>query len=529
MMKNFRSTLVGVTLFLVSSLTLFAQASTLYFPASPLIHPFGQYVLHDNPDWDRYLMYFSANSAVRGGKPVGDTFTPIDPGTYNTQCGTAWGDRIWLTWSFGDGKNPLGWNAPDCCGNTPPFLLLGLGAQDTDGDGTIEPTDYQGIGERALIGDPAVVFWQGKWHMYYEGTDDCAAAANRIFHATADSWFGPWTKKGLVTGLGGSTAGSGQSWPTLYIESPTKLGLYFTDGNVQLLAADTTDPNGQAFVAIPGAVVPQQANRGQVIPTATGFKLVYDVFTGTTVEEIRASTSTNRYSFPAGKTAFAAGPAHLGFADFGLGLPSVLKVGSEERVYFTGHTYSQPSWLGWEVSQISVGTLGALAERLTNGGFESITANANSTADLSWSRTAFSGPTTMVLVANASQAYEGTDFANLGQSNSASQTLDHTAVFIPTNATTATLSFRVSVVTSEAGPAANDTLSVKLVNASTGAVLATLLNLSNLNDPNLGYTLKSLNVLPYKNKNVKIRFVATTNASNATIFRVDNVSLKADG
>lgn len=532
-----------VGLFSTPHLTL-AQTPTLKFP-NPLVHPFGQHVLHEE-GWDRYLMYFSANSAVRAGKPVGDA-SPSNPGdeeTYNSTCSTWWADRIWLTWSYGDGINPAGWNEPDDYGNTPPFLLLGIGGQDRNGDGEVTVSnpqvDYLGVGERALIGDPYVVNWNNKWHMYYEGTDLCNANSNEIFHATADSWFGPWTKKGKVTGLRGSHANTGFSWPTVRMENGN-LYLYYTDGNVHLLAAQNSDSTGQNFTPLnwnsslpesftnPTPVIAQQTNRGHVVKTDLGYKLVYDVFTGSTVQEIRSAFSSNPLSFPAGTMLFLANSAYMGWAEAGLGLPTFLKVGTEERVYFTGHTYAAPGWPGWEVSQIGVGILGSQVERLTNGGFETITATTNTAPDGSWTRTSYTGVSSNALQANTTFPRSGADYARLGVSNSSSQRLDHSALFIPANATSATLSFWLAVATADVGPTVTDTLNVDIVNAATGAVLGTVMTLNNLANPNGGYFLKAVDVTAFRNKSIKVRFRAANNSTNATLFRIDDVSLKSDG
>jgi hypothetical protein len=141
------------------------ERSLTYGPAPIFERFFGASLLHD-PEWDRYLMYFTANGSIVSGRPSNKV--PGDPGTYNDTCATWWGDRIWLTWHFGDGINPQGWDAADGVGNVPPLLMLTVG----------------GPGESAMIGDPAVVYWAGQWHMYYDGTDDCAGNSNQIFHAT---------------------------------------------------------------------------------------------------------------------------------------------------------------------------------------------------------------------------------------------------------------------------------------------------------------------------------------------------------
>ena len=59
-----------------------------------------------------------------------------------------------------------------------------------------------------------------------------------------------------------------------------------------------------------------------------------------------------------------------------------------------------------------------LTERLSNGGFETITASTNTAPDGSWKRSAYTGTSFNVLVANSSYPHGGTDNALLGQKNS---------------------------------------------------------------------------------------------------------------
>ena len=175
---------------------------------------------------------------------------------------------------------------------------------------------------------------------------------------------------------------------------------------------------------------------------------------------------------------------------------------------------------------------GGQVERLTNGSFESLTASTNSAPDGSWSRTAYSGTSFNTLIANGSAPHGGTDYAYVGVYASSSQSVTSANVVIPSAATSATLTFYVSVVTSETTTStAYDKLNVQLVNASTGSVLATLGTLSNLNKTASAstYALKSYSVTSYKGQTVKVRFAATNDSSLTTTFRIDDVSLKSDG
>jgi hypothetical protein len=288
--------------------------SLTYGPSPQYTHYFGQNVLHEE-GWDRYLMFISINGSIVNGKPANTT--PGDTNTYNNVCQTWWADRIWLTWHFGDGKDPAGWNAPDSNNTTPPLLMLNIG----------------GPGESALIGDPFVVYWNNTWHMYYEGTDDCSGNNNRIFHATAPTWSGPWTKQGQVTGLIGNTSGSGLSWPTVFVESG-KLYLYYTDGNVKLYAAQASF-NGHNFTMMNSGkpVSPALTNRGQVWKESNRYYLIADNFGRSMISQY---SSTNKFKFSGTGTPRLYLDPNTTWSDVHVGLPSILNIGTEHRLYYSG-------------------------------------------------------------------------------------------------------------------------------------------------------------------------------------------------
>ncbi len=175
---------------------------------------------------------------------------------------------------------------------------------------------------------------------------------------------------------------------------------------------------------------------------------------------------------------------------------------------------------------------GGQVERLSNGGFETLTASTNSAPDGSWSRTAYTGTSFNTLIANGTAPRTGTDYGYVGVYVSSSQTVTSANAVIPAGATSATLTFYVSIVTAETTTAkVYDKLNVQLVDASTGSVLATLGTLSNLNKTASAttYALKSYSATTYKGKTVKVRFAATNDSSLVTTFRIDDVSLKSDG
>jgi hypothetical protein len=177
---------------------------------------------------------------------------------------------------------------------------------------------------------------------------------------------------------------------------------------------------------------------------------------------------------------------------------------------------------------------GVPTERLANGGFETLTASTNTAADGSWNRSAFTGTSFNTLIAAGSAPHLGTDYAYLGvNATTSTQTLDSAAVSIPAGATSVTFGFWTSIVTSETSTtSAYDTLTVQIVDSSTGTVLSAPVVLSNLNKTTSSttYVERTYNVTTaIKGRTVKVRFIGSTDGSLATTFRVDDVTLKSDG
>lgn len=97
-------------------------------------------------------------------------------------------------------------------------------------------------------------------------------------------------------------------------------------------------------------------------------------------------------------------------------------------------------------------------------------------------------------------------------------------VSIPSNTTTATLSFWLHIDTAETTTTtAYDTLSVQLKNTG-GTVLATLATYSNLN-ANTGYRQVSFDVTSYKGQTVQVSLTGTEDSQKQTSFVVDDFAL----
>jgi hypothetical protein len=153
-------------------------------------------------------------------------------------------------------------------------------------------------------------------------------------------------------------------------------------------------------------------------------------------------------------------------------------------------------------------------ELLGNTGFETGTAYP-------WSLTAG------VLCSNAAcpgeSAHAGTWFAWLNGFGYAHTDSATQAVSMPAGKTSATLAFYLHIDTMEYPGTVYDTLQVQVLSSS-GTVLKTLATYSNANAAP-GYARKSLNMSAFIGQSVKIRFLGTEDASLATSFLIDDVTL----
>lgn len=99
-------------------------------------------------------------------------------------------------------------------------------------------------------------------------------------------------------------------------------------------------------------------------------------------------------------------------------------------------------------------------------------------------------------------------------------------VTIPSNATSATLSYWVSITTSEpSGVPARDFLNATLQDED-GDFSAFLEILSNQNH-STGYFKRQFNLENFIGQTVRLHFLGTTNGSDPTVFRIDDISLMA--
>ncbi len=163
-----------------------------------------------------------------------------------------------------------------------------------------------------------------------------------------------------------------------------------------------------------------------------------------------------------------------------------------------------------------------VCERITNGSFSSGTTGWTLWGDF-WAGTDVPGNS------RTTPGYAAGGVDSNGYTKDNANGYMYQTVTIPSNATSATLSFWYNITSQEISSSPYDVLNVTIKNSS-GGYLATVAVLSNLNKETLGaYSQKTFDVMPYKGQTIRINFWATTNSSITTVFRIDDVSLMSDG
>jgi hypothetical protein len=153
---------------------------------------------------------------------------------------------------------------------------------------------------------------------------------------------------------------------------------------------------------------------------------------------------------------------------------------------------------------------GGCGESLTNGGFES--------GQSPWIETSSGG----YQLIDGTRPHTGTRSAFLAGYNNGVDTI-YQQVTIPSNATSATLTYWWNLSTQEACCTPYDYMYAQVRNTS-GTVLATLQTLNNTGPQNT-WTRSTFNLLAYAGQTVRIYFRATNDVSLPTSFFVDDVSL----
>jgi hypothetical protein len=171
------------------------------------------------------------------------------------------------------------------------------------------------------------------------------------------------------------------------------------------------------------------------------------------------------------------------------------------------------------------------ADLLKNGFFETIKTPTNVAPDGSWLRSSYSGTSFNTLTGGGTWGHNGSSaYAYLGVNNNSTQVVDSVAFVVPSAATAADLRFWVSIVTLEnTTTMAYDKLTFSLVDASTGAQVASLGYMSNLSATGAptAYVNRQwpVTLSTLRGRLVRLRMAASCDSSLSTTWRVDDLSL----
>ena len=149
---------------------------------------------------------------------------------------------------------------------------------------------------------------------------------------------------------------------------------------------------------------------------------------------------------------------------------------------------------------------------VANPGFES--------GASSWTQSSSAGAA--IITNDAGNARAGSWYAWLGGGNNVTETLTQNIV-VPS--TQPRLQFWYRITTNETVPGDWDIMSVTITNPSTGAVLATVTSFSNQHATGSWTQSSTFDLSAFAGQTVRLRFAVTTDSSESTSFRIDDVSV----
>jgi PKD repeat protein len=209
----------------------------------------------------------------------------------------------------------------------------------------------------------------------------------------------------------------------------------------------------------------------------------------------------------------------IGSYSWNFGDGSTSAVASPNHTYASAGTYTisevvKDSVSGLSSTKTSVITMSSGSQLLGNTGFEFSTSAP-------W--TVSAGVQCSILSCLGQVAHTGLGFAWFDGYGKTHTDTASQAVTIPSGKKTATLTFYIRINTQERGNVIHDTLAVQVLNSS-GVLQSTLATYSNVNAAS-GYVLKTLDMSAYIGKSVILKFVGTEDASLATSFLLDDITL----
>ena len=164
---------------------------------------------------------------------------------------------------------------------------------------------------------------------------------------------------------------------------------------------------------------------------------------------------------------------------------------------------------------------GYIAQYLAPGSQPALTAQV--VANPGFEGTASWSQTTGIITTDATVARSGSGYAWLGGTNSANDVLTQD-IFVPGGQ--ARLQFWVRITTAETtASTVFDSMTVTLTNPATGANVATLARFTNLSATNGWVQTPIYDLSPYSGQTLRLRFAATTDGSDITSFRVDDITI----
>jgi hypothetical protein len=153
---------------------------------------------------------------------------------------------------------------------------------------------------------------------------------------------------------------------------------------------------------------------------------------------------------------------------------------------------------------------------MQNAGFEGGT--------MVWTQTS-SGGYSLIASATVIPAHAGSTYALLGGYDSASDRIEQ-SLTIPANTNSTNLEFWTQITSQETSCTSCDKLTVAVYNTS-GSLLCTLTTLSNQTASSGWVKNSGFDLTAYQDQTVRLRFTASTNASNNTRFLINDVKLSA--
>ncbi|MCI0606291.1 Ig-like domain-containing protein [bacterium] len=277
-----------------------------------------------------------------------------------------------------------------------------------------------------------------------------------------------------------------------------------TQVNVNISNADTTPPTTSITSPTGGSSVNGTIQVKAIASDNVGIKKVQFYVNGTT---LIGSDSSSPYQVNWNTNTVANGNHNL-----------------TSKATDTSNNVATSSAVNVTVNNITNCTLSN--QIVTNPGFES--------GNTGWSRSSSTGNNSGIITNGTNRApHSGTWYAHLNGlaiTNTQTITTNSTTMVIPAEVCAASLSFWQSIDTAETtATSANDTvkiqINVKKPNGSFGSWV-TLATYSNLEATGMNiYTQKSIDLMTYAGKTVKIRFQGIENSSLQTTFLFDDIAL----